>query len=162
MFPVMVRFHWHGVDHLGLGSKLLAQQEQYTLVDGGMWRLHEGPVICEASRCKSRSVSVCDMDVCECKQCKIDAWLYASTSGPPGHLFTACVCCGCQTGRKWTVPRKLSKKCKRLEEGEGASISWMIGRTSCSSTASKRMKSVLGSCPLTRARSDDLRCTERK
>ena len=61
----MVRFHWHGVDHLGLGSKLLAQQEQYTLVDGGMWRLHKGPVIGEASRCKSRSVSVCDVDVCE-------------------------------------------------------------------------------------------------
>ena len=61
----MVRFMWNGVDHLGMGSKLLAQQEQKTLVDGGMRRLHKGPVIGEASRCKSRSVSVCDMDVCE-------------------------------------------------------------------------------------------------
>ena len=111
-----------------MGSKLLTQQEQDTLVDGWMWRLHKGPVIGEASRCKSRSVSVCDMDVCEGK----------------GQLFTACICCGCRTGRKWTVPRKLSKRCKRLEEGEGACISWMIGRTSCSSTSSKRMKSVLG------------------
>ena len=36
---------WNGVDHLGMGSKLLTQQEQDTLVDGGMWRLHKGPVI---------------------------------------------------------------------------------------------------------------------
>ena len=56
----MVRFMWNGVDHLGMGSKLLTQQEQDTSLDGGMWRLHKGRVIGEASRCKSRSVSVCD------------------------------------------------------------------------------------------------------
>ena len=57
---VMVRFMWNGVDHLGIGSKLLTEQEQKTLVDGGMWRLHKGPVIGEASHSKSRTVSVCD------------------------------------------------------------------------------------------------------
>ena len=30
MFPVMVRFLGNGVDHLGIGSKLLTQQEEDT------------------------------------------------------------------------------------------------------------------------------------
>ena len=47
---------------------------------------------------------------------QIDAWLYASTSCPPGHLFTACICCGCRTGRKGTVPRKLSKNASDLKK----------------------------------------------
>ena len=46
----MVRFLWNGVHLLGTGSKLLTQQEQDTLLDGGMWRLHKGPVIGVASR----------------------------------------------------------------------------------------------------------------
>ena len=66
----MVRFHGNGVVVLEMGSKLLTEQEQDTSVDGGMWRLHIGPVIGQTSCSKSRSVSVCDVDVCKRKRRK--------------------------------------------------------------------------------------------
>ena len=122
----MWRFMWNGVDHLGMGSKLLTQQEQDTLADGGMWRLHKGRVIGEASRCKSRSVSVCDMDVCECKQRKS---MPGCTRRHQAHQDTFSLHVSvADAGQDAKGQFHGSfQKCKRLE-GQGACISWMIGR----------------------------------
>ena len=105
----MWRFMWNGVDHLGMGSKLHTKQEQDTSVDGGMRRLHKGPVIGEASRSKSRSVSVCDRTFASvssanrCLAVRVDIW----PTRTPSHCMY--LLNRCWTGRKWTVPRNLSK-----------------------------------------------------
>ena len=112
VFSLMWRFMWNGVDHLGMGSKLLTQQEQDTSLDGGMWRLHKGPVIGEASRCKSRLFSVCDVDVCKvsianrCLVVRVDIW--------PTRTTFHCMYLEQMLHR--TVPRKLSKNASDLEK----------------------------------------------
>ena len=125
MFPVMVRLDENGVDLLGMGSKLLTEQEQDTLVDGGMWRLHKGPVIGEASCSKSRSVSVCDVTFASvsganrCLVVRVDTW----PTRTPFH----CMYMEQMLGRTQRDSSTESfKKCQRLE-GQGACISWMIG-----------------------------------
>ena len=123
----MVRFHWHGVNHLGMGSKLLTQQEQKTLVDGGMRRLHKGPVIGEASHSKSRSVSVRDRTFARvssanrCLVVRVDIW-------PTRTTFHCVYLLRMPDRTQRDSSTESFKKCKRPEEGEGACISWTSGR----------------------------------
>ena len=122
----MVRFMWNGADHLGIGSKLLTEQEQDTSADGGMWRLHTGPVIGEASCSKSRLFSVCDVDVSECKQRKS---MPGCTRRHLAHQDTFSLHVSvADAGQDAKGQFHGSfQKCKRLES-QGACISWMIGR----------------------------------